>query len=187
MLREVGGARRLTDLRHLAQSLHAAMTAGQLGVGALIQWLRDRMAEARGSALTDGTRRLETDAYAVTILTVHRSKGLEFPIVYLPEIWDRHVDDKDEGRVLKLHEPDQAGSGDDRADCALDVGGPPQRRTRRAVRPPAGRGRRRGPPAGLCRPDPGPVPGRVVVGGVLQHPGIGRAAVPFPGDRDDLG
>ena len=123
LLREVGGARRMTDLRHLAQSLHGAMTAGQLGVGALIQWLRERMAEARGSALTDGTRRLETDAHAVTILTVHRSKGLEFPIVYLPEIWDRHVDDKDEGRVLKLHEPDRSGSGDSHGDCVLDVGG----------------------------------------------------------------
>ena len=123
LLREVGGARRLTDLRHLAQSLHGAMTAGQLGVGALIQWLREQMAEARGSALTDGTRRLETDAHAVTILTVHRSKGLEFPIVYLPEIWDRHVDDKDEGRVLKLHEPDHSGSGDNHGDCVLDVGG----------------------------------------------------------------
>ena len=123
LLGEVGGARRLTDLRHLAQSLHGAMTAGQLGVGALLQWLRDRMAEAHGSALTDGTRRLETDAHAVTILTVHRSKGLEFPIVYLPEIWDRHADDKDEGRVLKLHQPDP-GSGTVRGDCVLDVGGP---------------------------------------------------------------
>ena len=59
----------------------------------------------------------------MTILTVHRSKGLEFPIVYLPEIWDRHVDDKDEGRVLKLHEPDRSGSGDHHGDCVLDVGG----------------------------------------------------------------
>ena len=108
LLRDVGGERQLTDLRHLAQSLHAAMTAGQLGVGALVEWLRERMAEARGSALTDGTRRLETDAHAVTILTVHRSKGLEFPVVYLPEAWDRHVDDTDEGRVLRLHEADRS-------------------------------------------------------------------------------
>ena len=187
LLREVGGARRLTDLRHLAQSLHGAMTAGQLGVGALIQWLRERMAEARGSALTDGTRRLETDAHAVTILTVHRSKGLEFPIVYLPEIWDRHVDDKDEGRVLKLHEPDRSGSGGQPRRLRARRRRAAQRRTRRTIRPPPGRGRRRGPPAGLRRPDPGPVPGRVVVGRVLQHPGIGRAAVPVPGDGDGLG
>ena len=39
--------------------------------------------------MTDRTRRLETQADAVSILTVHRSKGLEFPIVFVPELWDR--------------------------------------------------------------------------------------------------
>jgi exodeoxyribonuclease V beta subunit len=77
--------------------------SGQLGVSALIEWLRDRVAEARGSTLADGTRRLETDAESVQILTVHRSKGLQFPIVYLPEAWDHHVPGTDEGSVLRLH------------------------------------------------------------------------------------
>ncbi len=135
LLGQVGGARRLTDLRHLAQNLHAAMTTGQLGVGALVEWLRERMAEAQGAALTDGTRRLETDAQAVTILTVHRSKGLEFPIVYLPEAWDRHVNTSDEGRVLMLHQSDRhqsdthqgdrSGLTSVRGECVLDVGGQP--------------------------------------------------------------
>ncbi len=119
LLATSGGERRLTDLRHLAQSLHAAMTSGQLGVNALVEWLRGRMAEARGNLMTEGTRRLETDAKAVTILTVHRSKGLEFPVVYLPEAWDRFVPTKDEGGILRLHEPSPAGP----AQCVLDVGG----------------------------------------------------------------
>ena len=41
-----GGERMLTDLRHLGQSLHAAMTSAQLGVGALVEWLRARISEA---------------------------------------------------------------------------------------------------------------------------------------------
>jgi exodeoxyribonuclease V beta subunit len=34
------------------------------------------------------TRRLESDDLAVQVLTVHRSKGLEFPVVCLPDLWD---------------------------------------------------------------------------------------------------
>ncbi|MCW2811505.1 MAG: family ATPase [Friedmanniella sp.] len=122
LLATVGGERQLTDLRHLGQSLHAAMTGGSLGVNALVEWLQERMAETRGHGLVDGTRRLETDAAAVTIVTVHRSKGLEFPIVYLPEAWDRFVNGKDEGGVLRLHEP---AEGRPAGDCVLDVGGRP--------------------------------------------------------------
>ena len=114
-----GGERMLTDMRHLGQSLHAAMTSSQLGVAALVEWLRARMSEARRNGMSDVTRRLETDAKAVTILTVHRSKGLEFPIVYLPEAWDRHANGSDDGRILRLHEPSDTRSGE----CVLDVGG----------------------------------------------------------------
>jgi exodeoxyribonuclease V beta subunit len=89
ILSEVGGERRLTDLRHIGQLLHAAAAADGLGVTALTAWLRRRMAEAaEDTADEDRSRRLESDAQAVQVLTVHRSKGLEFPIVYLPFAWD---------------------------------------------------------------------------------------------------
>jgi exodeoxyribonuclease V beta subunit len=114
-----GGERMLTDLRHLGQSLHAAMTSAQLGVGALVEWLRARIADAHETGISEATRRLETDAEAVTILTVHRSKGLEFPIAYLPEAWDRHINSFDDGRILRLHEPTATSIGE----CVLDVGG----------------------------------------------------------------
>lgn len=119
LLAEVGGERKLTDLRHIAQSLHAAMVHGQLGVVALVEWLRERISEAGINSLTEQSRRLETDNQAVQILTVHRSKGLEFPIVYLPDAWDRHVAAKDEGLVLRLH--DQQPDG--RLIRVQDVGG----------------------------------------------------------------
>ena len=119
LLSQRGGERMLTDLRHLGQSLHAAMISSHLGVGALVEWLRARIAEAKDAGMSEVTRRLETDAKAVTLLTVHRSKGLEFPIVYLPEAWDRHANNSDEGRILRLHESTPVGS----SECVLDVGG----------------------------------------------------------------
>ena len=84
-----GGERDLTDLRHVGQLLHAAATAEGLGVTALTAWLRQRIAEAEEDTNSEErTRRLESDAEAVQVLTIHRSKGLEFPVVYLPYLWE---------------------------------------------------------------------------------------------------
>ncbi|MCW2804257.1 MAG: family ATPase [Propionibacteriaceae bacterium] len=122
LLGQTGGERRLTDLRHIGQALHAAMVSGRLGASALIEWLRERRDEARSNVMTDGTRRLETDAKSVQILTVHRSKGLEFPIVYLPEAWDRFVSSEDKGATLRLHSRADGGA-EGTTERVLDVGG----------------------------------------------------------------
>ena len=180
LLRMQGGERMLTDLRHLGQSLHAAMTSSQLGVGALVEWLRARMTEARHNGMSEVTRRLETDAKAVTILTVHRSKGLEFPIVYLPEAWDRHANGSDEGRILRLHEPTATSSGE----CVLDVGGRLGPGSGRALLALSGRGVRRGSAAALRRADPSAMSGRDVVGTALSTPGLGAAALCISGPGD---
>ena len=118
LLARRGGSRTLTDVRHVAERLHAAMTARQLGIGASVEWLAQRIAEAHRDAGADGSRRLETDAEAVSVVTVHRSKGLEYPIVYLPDAWEGGGGDADDGQVLTLHEPNGAG-----VERVLDVGG----------------------------------------------------------------
>lgn len=88
VLGQVGGERLLTDLRHIAQALHEAALQGQLGLAALLVWLRRRRDEAGQEGGQERSRRLETDAEAVQVITVHTSKGLEFPVVMVPFAWD---------------------------------------------------------------------------------------------------
>ncbi|HYI56363.1 MAG TPA: UvrD-helicase domain-containing protein [Microlunatus sp.] len=108
------GERLLTDLRHVAQRLHALMTGRQLGVAGLREWLAEAIEVAVTDDVTEGLRRLATDAAAVQVLTLHRSKGLEFPVVYLPEAWDCFVPADERDAVLRLHEDGTE---------VLDVGG----------------------------------------------------------------
>ncbi|MDQ1516524.1 MAG: exodeoxyribonuclease beta subunit [Actinomycetota bacterium] len=89
LLARAGGERDLTDLRHVGQLLHGAASGEGLGMTAITAWLRQRIAESEEDTNSDErSRRLESDAEAVQVLTIHRSKGLEFPVVYLPYLWE---------------------------------------------------------------------------------------------------
>lgn len=80
-LGEADGQRRLTDTLHLAELLQAE-SALRPGAAELLHWF----ARQRADATNDETRqlRLESDAGMVQIVTVHKSKGLEYPVVVLP-------------------------------------------------------------------------------------------------------
>ena len=90
LLQRVGGERLVTDLQHVAELLHRASTEEQLGLSALTAWLRQRIDAflSEGAHGDERTRRLDSDAAAVQVLTIHRSKGLEWPVVYCPYLWD---------------------------------------------------------------------------------------------------
>ncbi len=106
LLAREDGERLLTDLRHVGQLLHTEAVSEGLGVTALAAWLRERIAEAgEDTTSEERSRRLESDAEAVQILTIHRSKGLEFPVVYHPYLWEPGWIPEPGKAPLVFHEP----------------------------------------------------------------------------------
>jgi exodeoxyribonuclease V beta subunit len=82
LLLEPGGERRLTNLLHLAELLQEASRELD-GEQALIRWFAEQV-EGVGEGGDERVLRLESDAELVKVVTVHKSKGLEYPLVYLP-------------------------------------------------------------------------------------------------------
>ena len=87
LLRHSDGARRLTNYRHLVELLQAAETRDRLPPAELAAWLNRRRADP-DSRDEEAKLRIESDERLVRILTVHGSKGLEFPVVFCPFAWD---------------------------------------------------------------------------------------------------
>jgi len=110
LLALVDGERRLTNLLHLAELLQTE-SLQRSGLEQLLSWLNaQRSAEAHGE---DALLRLESDAERVQIVTIHTSKGLEYPLVFCPYLWD--------GALLRQHE-DITCHADDGTPL-LDLGG----------------------------------------------------------------
>ncbi|HEX2675778.1 MAG TPA: 3'-5' exonuclease, partial [Polyangiales bacterium] len=83
--------RRLTDLAHLMELLHTQALYTRQGSFALASWYERMREDSRlrvGMASQSAQIRLESDAHAVTLTTIHKSKGLDYPIVYCPFLWD---------------------------------------------------------------------------------------------------
>ena len=90
LLQQPGGERSLTNLLHLAEWLQQTSTRLD-SQQALIRQLSEQLGKQDEQALL----RLESDAQRIKILTIHKSKGLEFKLVVLPFIssW-RDIDGK---------------------------------------------------------------------------------------------
>lgn len=81
------GERRLTNVLHLAELLAAEAARRPVGLDGLIGWMTARAAEDPPDG-DERQLRLESDEHLVKIVTVHKSKGLEYPLVFLPFAWD---------------------------------------------------------------------------------------------------
>ncbi|WAW95376.1 exodeoxyribonuclease V subunit beta [Xanthomonas citri pv. malvacearum] len=103
LLALVDGERRLTNYLQLAELLQEA-DARALGPHGLVDWLSRRIANADDNDDAQQLR-LESDARRVQIVTLHKSKGLEYPLVFLPYI-GIYRSDKGADRHCVVHAPE---------------------------------------------------------------------------------
>ncbi|MDF3283299.1 UvrD-helicase domain-containing protein [Gordonia sp. N1V] len=108
------GERMLTDLLQVSTVCNRHVVEEDCGLSSLVEWLADRIAdESLWRRSEEQTRRLDRDTQVVQIMTVHASKGLQFPIVYVPFGWDGARNSSP--KTFRYH--------DDNGDRHLDVGG----------------------------------------------------------------
>ncbi|MGZ3635816.1 MAG: exodeoxyribonuclease V subunit beta, partial [Syntrophales bacterium] len=94
------GERRLTNVLHLAELLQRESRGKRLGPMSLLRWLTKQRSRESTRSEEDQIR-LESDEKAVKVVTVHKSKGLEYPVVFCPFVWG---DSNVKGDVFSFHD-----------------------------------------------------------------------------------
>ncbi len=100
-----GGERRLTNLLHMGELLHGQERRESPGIGGLIKWLVGNQ-QSESSEDDAHQLRLESDERLVQIVTVHKSKGLQYPVVFCPYVWDAGMRQVSSGEPYRFHDPD---------------------------------------------------------------------------------
>lgn len=122
------GERRLTNLMHLGELLQSASRRLR-GHEALLRWLGEHIFSDESGG-DEAQLRLESDANLVTIVTIHKSKGLQYPLVFLPYLWDDQFTNgrgdvqyfrEGQGIVLDLQPDDEARVAAERDRLAEDL------------------------------------------------------------------
>ncbi|HPX60900.1 MAG TPA: exodeoxyribonuclease V subunit beta [Deltaproteobacteria bacterium] len=107
------GERRMTNLQHCVELIHQSEAERPASLAGCIDWLESRI--NRRQEDDTALLRLETDSQAVRIVTIHASKGLQYPIVFIPFAWDAPplskgdplFHDRDGGMTLDLGSPER--------------------------------------------------------------------------------
>ncbi|MFW5425931.1 MAG: exodeoxyribonuclease V subunit beta [Methylophagaceae bacterium] len=98
------GERQLTNLLHLAELIQEYCSSHSEGIEAVLHWLSNHRQSDNGNDDT-AQLRLESDEQLVKIITIHKSKGLEYPIVFCPFLWDANLRAANNS-VISFHQSD---------------------------------------------------------------------------------
>ena len=123
LLGRLGGERELTDIEHCAQVLQEQVLGGTTGLASLVAWMMKQAADDAIAPADSRILRLDSDALAVTLSTIHSSKGLQYPIVYAPFLFNNWLSDKEhavivhrDGRRVLSFDPADLGGAERRDD-----------------------------------------------------------------------
>lgn len=105
LLQQPDGERQLTNFLHLAELVQAESARQNHHIEAVNQWFA-RQQQASDTEDETAQLRLESDASLVKIITIHSSKGLEYPIVFCPFNWTSKKPDN-KAEFIEFHDPAQ--------------------------------------------------------------------------------
>ena len=100
------GERRLTNLLHLGELLEEEYRNQREGIRSLLHWLARKRQDTTNNIRDEEQMRLESDEALVKVVTMHKSKGLQYPIVFCPFLWDGPRIQKN-GSPLTYHHTNQ--------------------------------------------------------------------------------
>jgi exodeoxyribonuclease V beta subunit len=89
------GERRITNILHLGEILQQESVNNKRGIASLIKWLSEQR-DPEMPRQDENQLHLESDRRAVNIVTMHKSKGLEYPVVFCPFTWEGMMKQSDD-------------------------------------------------------------------------------------------
>ncbi|MEX1201348.1 MAG: exodeoxyribonuclease V subunit beta [Methylophaga sp.] len=104
LLKQADGERQLTNFLHLVELIQSESLRQHHRIEAVNQWLA-RQRDASQSDNEAAQLRLESDADLVKIMTIHASKGLEYPIVFCPFNWTGKTQSAKQD-IVEYHDPE---------------------------------------------------------------------------------
>lgn len=87
MLRLPGGERKVVNYLHLLECIEEAAREEQLNPEGVLEWLRNRRLDSTSGMREEYELRLESDEAAVKLVTIHKCKGMQYPIVIAADLW----------------------------------------------------------------------------------------------------
>lgn len=129
LLADLGGERQLTDLMHIGELLQQASIDLDSDHG-LLRWLAQAISDAENGlgGSDDEIQRLESERNLVQIVTIHKSKGLEYDLVLLPFVLSyrqaseaKYYDAEQDRTILDITRQDAALAAADKERLAEDL------------------------------------------------------------------